>query len=216
MPNLAERIAAKTEKRGPDECWLWTGGIGQKGAPVGSELGKSVSPRRLIWEWHNGRTLNKNEHVSTTCGVFRCLNPAHLYVRHFMNDEARFWSHVRKADGNACWEWQSTFFNNGYATFKMQGKQRHAARVAYEFAFGPIEGHVPGHPEKERVIMHKCDNPKCVRPDHLKLGSDADNIKDMLAKGRAAWQRDPAGFREKVMVGQGRSTGSSSQTQEPK
>jgi len=214
MPNLVERIDAKTVKRGPDECWLWTGGVSQKGAPHSSDGKRGANPRRLVWEWNNGRPLTKNEQVSTTCGVFRCLNPAHLYVRPWMNDEARFWSHVKKAEGDACWEWQSTFFARGYGGFKMQGKERQAHRVAWELTYGPIEGHIPGHPEKERVVMHKCDNPKCVRPDHLELGTDTDNMRDMLAKGRAAWQRDPVGFGRKISAAQRRSTGSSSQ--EPK
>lgn len=175
---LLERLWSKIEKGAPDACWLWTGGVGQKGLPVSSLRKKSANPRRTIWEEANGRSLTRNEQIATTCGNFRCLNPAHLYIRPWCDDEARFWTHVEKTDG--CWLWKSTLFGNGYASFKMQGLQRHASRVSYEIAYGVD---LRGNP---MFMCHHCDNPKCVRPDHLFLGTVQDNNADMWSKGRGS------------------------------
>lgn len=148
--------------------------------------GTTRSARRLLWEVEHGEPAPENRQVSTTCDNRKCMNPAHMWLRPWMDHRARFWSLVRKADGDGCWEWTGTFFANGYAAFSMDRKDRNASRVAWEFTYGAIDGHVPGHPELEVCICHRCDNPRCVRPDHLFLGSDADNCADKVAKGRQA------------------------------
>jgi hypothetical protein len=186
MADLIERIWAKIQKAGPDECWVWTGGMGGKGQPK-LETG---SARRPLWEAVHQTALPRNRQVATTCKVPWCMNPAHLYLRPWQDDEARFWTHVKKADGDACWEWQSTFFSNGYATFKMQGKQRHASRVAYELTHGPVA-------DPLLFICHRCDNPGCVNPGHLFLGTAKDNTDDMWKKGRgSSGERHSAIMRE--------------------
>lgn len=86
----------------------------------------------------------------------------------------RFWAKVRKSDG--CWEWGAGFGNDGYGQFFWDRATRRAHRVAWIIAHGDI---APG-----LHVLHRCDNPKCVRPDHLFLGTPADNTRDMLAKAR--------------------------------
>ena len=94
----------------------------------------------------------------------------------------RFWDKVNKTD--YCWEWTSYFktdkrFKEGttYGFFWLNGKRNcRAHRVSWEIHFGEI-------PEG-MCVCHHCDNPKCVRPDHLFLGTMADNNKDMIKKGR--------------------------------
>jgi hypothetical protein len=94
----------------------------------------------------------------------------------------RFWAKVKKASGDACWEWQGGRTPDaGYGLFGVRFKPSRyvvAHRVSYELNCGPI-------PEGMKVC-HKCDNPPCVRPDHLFLGTQADNVEDMRSKGRAA------------------------------
>lgn len=85
----------------------------------------------------------------------------------------RFWSKVNKTD--ECWLWTRGRTKQGYGTFSLDGKTHNAHRLAWLFTYGD-----PG----ELQVLHRCDNPPCVRPDHLFLGTVADNMKDRDAKGR--------------------------------
>lgn len=86
-------------------------------------------------------------------------------------DEARFWAKVQKSAG--CWEWTSQC-RDGYGLFSLQGKPVSAHRVSFFLANGEFDGDV----------LHTCDNPPCVRPEHLFNGTHQDNMDDMYAKGR--------------------------------
>jgi hypothetical protein len=66
----------------------------------------------------------------------------------------------------------------GYGEVWVQGKRQYAHRTAYEVVYGEI-------PEGE-VVRHQCDNPRCVRPEHLLIGSQADNLRDARERGRAS------------------------------
>lgn len=87
-----------------------------------------------------------------------------------------FWTQVWF--GPACWEWMGSKSNSGYGHRKHNGKASQAHRVSYEIEHGPIAAGL--------FVCHRCDNPRCVRPDHLFLGTHDDNMSDMAAKGRCA------------------------------
>lgn len=100
-----------------------------------------------------------------------------------MHWAARFWSKVKKADGDGCWEWAGSLDTKGYGNFNVDGSSRRASKVAYEMAHGVSTLGVH--------VLHRCDNRKCVRPDHLFLGTNADNVADKVAKGRQSMKLKP-------------------------
>lgn len=87
----------------------------------------------------------------------------------------RFWRQVERGAG--CWEWVGVRSKKGYGKFPLsRGDTRLAHRYAWELVRGPIPDNL--------CVLHHCDNPSCCRPDHLFVGSRADNNADMCAKGR--------------------------------
>jgi hypothetical protein len=91
----------------------------------------------------------------------------------------RFWDKVDKQE-NGCWMWTASTVKDGYGYYKLSnGKSGRAHRISWELANGDIP--------KKMCVLHKCDTPRCVNPDHLFLGTDADNVKDMMQKGRGKW-----------------------------
>ena len=87
-------------------------------------------------------------------------------------NEAAFWKLVDQSGD--CWEWRGRRDEQGYGF----ASRKRAHRAAWEFANGRIRAGL--------CVCHRCDNPKCVRPDHLFLGSRAVNNADMRQKGRQA------------------------------
>ena len=83
--------------------------------------------------------------------------------------------------GDKCVEWSGTRNDQGYGQRRASNKIFYVHRRAWEMAIGQI-------PEG-LMVLHRCDNPACYNVDHLFLGTAADNARDMIAKGRASWQR---------------------------
>lgn len=134
---------------------------------------------------------------NSTCSVDGCAKPIHNkangwcelhYYRHYrygdvngggaqtnhrkMSIQDQFKSYIVVSPAG-CHEWQGGLLKSGYGCFR----SRPAHRWAWKQAFGPI-----GH---GLVVRHKCDNPPCVNPDHLELGTVADNSRDMVARNRS-------------------------------
>jgi hypothetical protein len=87
---------------------------------------------------------------------------------------ARFMSNFTQSEG--CWIWRGKTFDRGYGKFSLRQKTMKAHRVAYLLFIGEIED--------GKHICHKCDNPLCVNPDHLWIGTSKENTHDMIRKGR--------------------------------
>lgn len=88
-----------------------------------------------------------------------------------------FWARVARRGPDECWEWRGSRNAKGYGQVTNQGADRIAHRVAYEIAKGAIPSGM--------MVCHTCDNPPCCNPAHLFVGSNADNIRDKVAKGRS-------------------------------
>lgn len=101
-----------------------------------------------------------------------------------MTREEVFWLRVEKSDG--CWNWTGKLVK-GYGSFRLKGVSGRANRVSWFLAHGNLP--------KELHVLHKCDNPKCVRPDHLFLGTHLDNMRDMVEKNRGPkWRPAKSNF----------------------
>lgn len=84
----------------------------------------------------------------------------------------RFWKHVEKT--NACWNWMASGRGQGYGCFKYQNKTYDTHRFVWYLIHGSFS---------EKWVLHKCNNRKCVNPDHLYEGSAKENYADMRASG---------------------------------
>lgn len=82
--------------------------------------------------------------------------------------------HVAKAE-SGCWLWTAYRMKNGYGNFRTPARHELAHRSSYRLFVGPLD---------QRDVMHKCDNPSCVNPEHLSLGTRRENMRDASNKGR--------------------------------
>lgn len=88
----------------------------------------------------------------------------------------KFWNNVQKTE--LCWIWIGEKNAEGYGKLRVAGKyvQAHRFMMTIILKFKPIP--------KDMLVCHRCDNPSCVRPDHLFMGTSSDNAKDAYHKGK--------------------------------
>lgn len=88
----------------------------------------------------------------------------------------RFWASVSVRGDGECWKWIGAQ-THGYGSANIDGRRKGAHRVLMAALVGPIP--------RDLFVCHRCDNPLCCNPSHLFLGNHADNMRDMVMKGRA-------------------------------
>ena len=127
------------------------------------------------------------------CGTTIEYKKRQRYIQgHKKNIEQLFKRKVIEDHLSGCWTWQGkkTFF--GYGTFQYNKQRDLAHRMSFK-----IFKHPKGMDNK--VIRHKCDNPKCVNPEHLEAGSIYDNINDMISRKRNAWFKGEMILSDKIL-----------------
>ncbi len=104
------------------------------------------------------------------------MDHAHSYTPQFIE---RFWARVEKTQ--TCWIWKGGTSGSGYGQLRIQRKLRQKSLLAHRVAW-VLSQTDPIPPSIQ--VLHRCDNPRCVNPDHLFLGTQYDNMQDMIKKGR--------------------------------
>lgn len=98
-------------------------------------------------------------------------------TKNMANLRKRFWDKVDRGNPDECWEWTASTNIHGYGQIWVEdlGRQQTASRVSYQLEYGDV-------PE-DKVVCHTCDNPPCVNPNHLFVGSYSENFQDVSDKG---------------------------------
>lgn len=104
-------------------------------------------------------------------------------VKYYNSIYDRFWSKVDKGGPDDCWNWKAAT-SGGYGTFSL-GYEHFNERKAHRISYTLQNGSIP----KGMVVMHTCDNTRCVNPNHLKVGTNFDNMRDMVSKGRSNYKK---------------------------
>ena len=119
--------------------------------------------------------------------VFRKDKQMNSYGQRFKTTEQRFFEKVKVVDDEQCWEWKGAKSPRGYGSFFVKkdhdGKKtyKRAHRLSYELKNGEIPDGM--------YVLHSCDNPSCVNPNHLRVGTQLENVADMTKRKRAPYRK---------------------------
>ena len=187
---VKELFERKFTRGGSDECWLWLAYKDQHGFGRMTIDNTPKLAHRLSYQLYIGN-IPDGDYVLHTCKNNNCVNPSHLFTGSNKEKNAEFAKKNRtlrerfeekyvKGSIDQCWEWNANKLPKGYGMIgaggRLNRRQAYAHRVAYQLYVGEIP--------KGMLVCHRCDNPSCVNPTHLFLGTQKDNIQDCVKKGR--------------------------------
>lgn len=196
---LRESFFEKVKKGiNEDDCWLWISTIGNNKRGIMRINQQNIVAQRASWLIHFGE-IPKGESVLNTCKNNLCVNPNHLYLgghkdRKYEHNEKsleeRFWEKVAVKTKEECWEWLAYKTQEGYGRIKYKDRSLEASRASWMINRGEIP--------KRMFVLHICDNPACVNPDHLYIGDHLDNMRDKKEKNRCNSPKGSKHFNSKL------------------
>jgi hypothetical protein len=175
------KFLSYVEIKGEDECWPWHGRFTTYGAGLftvehtidGKRTVDTYFANRFSYEYFSGDKI-VTRYLDNVCPNRWCCNPAHMRPRDF---DARFWDNTDRSSG--CWVWLGSIdVSTGYGSVTIDHKALSTHRVAYETYY---KEKIP----KYLMVLHSCNNRKCINPAHLRLGTHDDNMQDMVDCGHS-------------------------------
>jgi len=164
-----------------NKCWIWYGNINHSGYGVFFNGERRTSVQRFVWELNNPK-LKSGICVLQTCNNKLCVNPIHLYIdnnrRPDKDTPSKLWDNTIIDKDTDCWLWQGKRNKQGYGEITWNGKWYRTNRLSYSLTHENIKL------TEEQQVCHHCDNPPCINPAHLFLGTAKDNAQDAISKGR--------------------------------
>lgn len=136
---------------------------------------------RVVWARSplvSGMANANRQHDITMQAAEMTVPRARKEINLTPKQERNFWKKVDKSGPNDCWLWTAAKSKKGYGSFGA-GKNSSSHRISWTLSNGQIPD--------ELCVCHRCDNPPCVNPDHLFLGTNLDNVRDKISKGRARY-----------------------------
>ena len=171
-----EKLMKRVEKS--ETCWNWTGP--NRRVCIN---GKKWKVARVMWTIYNGQ-IEDGMDIRRTCKNKYCVNPGHLKLfpgrNYFKCLEDKFEYFIDKSGD--CWNWTGGIGHEGYGDLNFNHKKYLTHRFSYELHNGKI-------PEG-KLVCHKCNNRKCVNPDHLYAGTQKQNSNDMILAGTLIHGKD--------------------------